>query len=207
MTTKVKAKYLFLFGILNFTFYFLIQAFISHNSYDLLTSFDLQIPLLPSFIWIYSSLIPVFIVTMLCLLKPKKVFLSALSSFFIASIILSSCYVLMPTHYPRDLWQVDDNTISGQLLEITRTIDSPGNCLPSGHNTFAWLLVLFVCASNCVKQHGWLKPAFFIWGVLISVSTLVLKQHYIADVVSGVALALLCYYFVQKVITPSLSEN
>ena len=207
MTTEAKAKYLFLFGILNFAFYFSIQSFISHNSLNLLTSLDLKIPLIPEFVWVYHSFIPVLVLTMLGLIKSKRLFLSTLASLCIATIILSSFYVFLPAQYPRELWQTESHTLSEWLLGLTRMIDGPGNCLPSGHNTFAWLLVLFVARSNCVKQYSWLKPAFFVWGVLISISTLVLKQHYVFDVISGIALATLCYYFVQKVIAPTLLEN
>ena len=170
---------MFLFGILNFVFYFGIQSFISHNSINLLTPLDMQIPFIPEFVWVYHSFIPVLIITMLGLIKSKRLFLSTLSALFIAMIILSSFYVFLPAQYPRELWQTESGTISEWLVSLTRMIDSPGNCLPSGHNTFAWLLILFVAHSSCAKQYSWLKPAFFVWGVLVSISTLVLKQHYI----------------------------
>ena len=107
-------------------------------------------------------------------------------------------YVFFPSFYPRESF-VDVSTISGWLIEITRSIDGPHNTFPSGHVTFAWLLVFFVSLSQYTRKYSWIKVLYFSWATLISISTLTLKQHFVVDVLSGLALASLSYYLGRKI--------
>ena len=186
MSARIKAKYLLLFGIFNFTLYFLIQYFITTGSYDLLTPLDIAIPLIPEFIWVYHSFVPVIALSLIMMVKSRKLFLS---------------------HYPRDQWAVSPHSASTWLVVMTRWIDGAGNCLPSAHNTFAWMLMLFMQHSFVANRYNWVKPMYVFWALLISVSTLTLKQHYIVDVLSGLAMAYFCYAFTQKFITPRLTQS
>jgi membrane-associated phospholipid phosphatase len=207
LSARVKVKYLLLFGIFNFTLYFSIQYFITTGSYDLLTPFDNAIPLIPEFIWVYHSFIPIIVLSLLTMVKSRNLFLSTLSSFAFATLLLSMFFVLVPAHYPRDQWAVSAHSASTWLVVATRWIDGAGNCLPSGHNTFAWMLMLFMQHSFAAKKYNWVKPLYVFWALLISISTLTLKQHYIVDVLSGIAMAYFCYAFTQKFVTPRLIQN
>lgn len=207
MSARIKAKYLLLFGIFNFTLYFLIQYFITTGSYDLLTPLDIAIPLIPEFIWVYHSFVPVIALSLIMMVKSRKLFLSTLSSFALATLLLSIFFVLVPAHYPRDQWAVSPHSASTWLVVMTRWIDGAGNCLPSAHNTFAWMLMLFMQHSFVANRYNWVKPMYVFWALLISVSTLTLKQHYIVDVLSGLAMAYFCYAFTQKFITPRLTQS
>jgi membrane-associated phospholipid phosphatase len=206
LSAKVKAKYLLLFGIINFILYFTIEALITTSEYDFLTPLDLKIPFIPEFIWIYHSFIPVIILSLIGLVKSKRIFLSALGAFFTAMVILSLFYVLLPSYYPRDLWPTTTDTLSDWLLNLTRAIDAPNNTLPSGHNTFCWMIAFFMIPTTCAKKYNWMLPVYFIWAGLITASTLVLKQHYIVDAISGIVLAFMCYKFAMKVIAPKIKE-
>jgi len=110
----------------------------------------------------------------------------------IATIVLSLFYIFFPSFYPRI--PIEGQTLSEQLLIFTRTIDGAHNTFPSGHVTFAWLLALCMSQTMSAKKFTWLTPTYIAWAILISVSTLVLKQHYIFDVLSGIALAIICYF-------------
>jgi len=207
LSRRIKAKYLLLFGIVNFILYFTIEALITTSEYDFLTPFDLKIPFIPEFIWVYHSFIPVLILSLIGLIKSKKIFLSALGAFFTAMVILSLFYVILPSYYPRELWPTTTDTLSDWLLNLTRAIDAPNNTLPSGHNTFCWMIAFFMIPTSCAAKYKWLVPAYFTWAVLITVSTLVLKQHYVIDAVSGIILAFMCYKFAMKIIAPKIKEN
>ena len=53
--------------------------------------------------------------------------------------------------------------------------------------------------ANFAKKHNWIQFVYIMWACLISISTLVLKQHFIVDVASGLALASLSYYLGRKI--------
>lgn len=207
MSTGAKAKYLLIFGIINFALYFTIETLIVTSEYDFLLPLDLAIPFVPSFIWIYHSFFAVIIISFIGLMKSKKIFFSCLSGFFLATAILSAFYILLPSYYPRELWPTTTDTVSDWLLNLTRAIDAPNNTLPSGHNTFSWMLAFFMTTTSCAKKYKWIVPSYFVWAVLITASTLLLKQHYIADAISGIVLAYICYHFSMKVIAPKIKEN
>ena len=197
MSVKNKFKYVLIFGLFNFITYFSIQALVTTNRFDFMTSLDTIIPLVPNFIWVYHTLLPVVMITMIALMKKRDVFFLAFFSFMLTSFILSIFYVLFPSFYPRG--GIDVACASTWLMELTRGIDSAHNTFPSGHVAFSWLLVLAVSNATYIQQRTWLKISYVIWALLISISTLVLKQHYIVDVASGIVLACLCYFFSKKI--------
>lgn len=206
MSTRIKASYLFLAFIPHFVLYLLIQSWIGTSQYNLLTAFDTKIPFMPPFVWVYHTLIPVIFLTGILLFQRKNIFFGLVTSIIFAGVVLCLFYVLFPAFYPREMF-VDTTTISGWLIEMTRVIDGPHNTFPSGHVTFAWLLVFFVNLSQYVKKHQWVRIAYFSWATLISISTLTLKQHYIVDVISGIVLASLAYFLARRLFVKEPSEQ
>ena len=75
------------------------------------------------------------------------------------------------------------------FLEITRQFDAACNTFPSGHVTFSWIIYFCARMSDNIKRTNKLIYIYLLWTILISISTLVLKQHYIFDVISGIILA------------------
>jgi len=193
MTIKAKAKYVFLTILPYIILYFLLQSALAMNTnHNLTTDLDKLIPFVPEFIWIYHSMIPIFILTTVILIEKKPVFFTAIASIIFASIIMLLFYTFFPAFYPRDVHT--EASISGFLVEVTRSIDGSNNTFPSGHVTFAWLLVFFIGLSSFAQKYKWIQFVYIIWALLISVSTLVLKQHFVVDVFSGATLAILCYF-------------
>ena len=109
----------------------------------------------------------------------------------IASVVMVLFYVFFPAPYPRDGYT--EASISGFLVELTRKIDGSCNTFPSSHVTFSWLLAFFAGLTTAAQQNRWIYPLYIFWAVLISISTVVLKQHFVLDVVSGIFLAAACY--------------
>ena len=65
-------------------------------------------------------------------------------------------------------------------------MDERWNALPSLHVTNPWLVALL-----SVKERGWsgITILFLLIAVAISISTLYVHQHYLLDVLAGMALA------------------
>ena len=204
MTRKAKTKYVVLLFLPYFIIYFLLQT-ANISGYNLLTEIDKIIPFIPEFIWIYHTLIPVFFVTTVLMIEKKNVFFSAMFSVFIASVIMIAFYVFLPAFYPRDGY--NEASLSGMVVEFTRTIDGANNTFPSAHVTFSWLLAFFAGISAYAKKNKWIKPAYLLWAFLISVSTVTLKQHFIVDVFSGIVLAVACYAFAKNMIYERVFAN
>jgi len=198
MSLGVKAKYLFLAFVPYSVLYLFFQTGILPHEYDLLIGMDTEIPFVPEFVWIYHTLIPVTAATCFILFHDKKLFSLMTYGNLAAGAVLCIFYVLIPSYYPREAY-VDTSTISGMLVELTRGIDGANNTFPSGHVTFSWLLAYFVGLSEKGKQYLSLRVAYFCWAALIAASTLTLKQHYLIDVLSGVALASIIFYISRKV--------
>ena len=199
MSNGTKVKYLTLFIIFNFISYFSIQLLFTASEYNFLISLDHSIPFVPEFVWIYHTLIPIILITMFSFVSRKEVFLSAFTAYMIASVTLSVFYILFPSFYPRESF-VDPSSVSGWLVELTRMIDGANNTFPSGHVTFSWLLAFFVGLTQYAKKYSWIKIIYYIWAILVTLSTLALKQHFIVDVLSGILLASMCYFLSKNII-------
>jgi membrane-associated phospholipid phosphatase len=206
MSTKVKAKYFFLLSIVNLALYFVVQGYVTKHELDLMTELDSAIPFMPENIWIYHSIFPVIGATMILLVKKRKVFFTTFWSCVLAMAVLNLMYVLFPSFYPRETFEI--NTISELLLDMTRNIDGANNTFPSGHVTFAWILFWGVFYSKIANTFEGLRSLYMLWAIGISLSTLVLKQHYVVDVVSGFGLAMTIFFLVKSAIESyGLYEN
>lgn len=204
MPVQSKIKYVLFFVLLNLITYFSIQALITTNEFDFTTTLDKQIPFVPEFIWAYHTLIPVIGISMVMLLKRRDVFLTTFFAFLLATLVLSLFYIFLPSFYPRTA--IVDVNLSTWLVSLTRIIDGPHNTFPSGHVTFSWLIVFAVYGSTYAKKCTWAKTAYTLWAILISISTLTLKQHYIIDVASGFLLAAICYFSIKKILMNRLQR-
>tara|TARA_R110000744_G_scaffold332401_1_gene437824 strand:- start:1 stop:621 length:621 start_codon:yes stop_codon:yes gene_type:complete len=198
MSTRVKAKYLSLFLSINLLIYFLIQNHVTRNEYDLMTELDHAIPFMPEYIWVYHSIVPVIGGATLLLLKSRKAFFTTLWSFILATVALNFFYLYFPSFYPRG--EFEPITISEIVVEVTRKIDGANNTFPSGHVCFAWLMYWGMFFSEAAEKLRGLRSLFCLWAIGISLSTLVLKQHYIIDVGSGFLLATMSFFLVKSVI-------
>jgi membrane-associated phospholipid phosphatase len=184
-----KAKYVLIWLFATSAIYFLVQFVVSH-SYSFMTPVDNLIPFVPEFIWLYHTLIPVIIITTIFSMERRDVFFNTIVALTFAAVILSIFHIIFPSFYPREV--IETSSISLWLVEITRSVDAPCNTFPSGHVTFSWIIYLSICKADCIKRTKWLRLTYLLWAVLIAASTLMLKQHYVFDVVSGLILAGLC---------------
>jgi len=73
-------------------------------------------------------------------------------------------------------------------LRLAYSLDPPYNCFPSLHVAYS-----FVSALTCYRVHRGVGAAAALWAGLIGVSTLLTKQHYVADVIVGALAAYAAY--------------
>lgn len=161
--------------------YRLIQQ-LSPGKYDLSIPLDSMIPFWPSWIWIYLSVLPFFLYAALTLNPP--LFHLTLKRVVTAHVLSYPFFMLIPSDYPRNL-ALDPDTFYGWGYGLMHSIDQPNNTFPSLHVSLTWVIM------HQLTKNG--MPAWFAYGYacVISVSTLITKQHYSVDVVGGVGIFLL----------------
>lgn len=151
---------------------------------------DLNTPFLPWSVLIYISEYFYFAFVYI-LLRDYDNINKYLYSFFLLQVVSCGIFFVFPTIYPRELFPVP--TDLPQWLQATwswlRTQDAATNCLPSLHVSSVYLSAFAFLSENRRKMF-W---TFFIWSTAIALSTLTTKQHYLADIVSGLAFSVVFY--------------
>lgn len=104
----------------------------------------------------------------------------------LAFTVLTICgmfYYFYPTVYPRPALAAEGSMLLVQwMMELIRFCDSPTNCFPSMH-----IAITSVCAYMTYPLGRKTNVLFWAWGVLVFISTLTTKQHYLVDILGGLA--------------------
>lgn len=156
---------------------------------DVTLPLDRHIPLIPWFIWPYL-LCYVFPFLPLVVVKDWHRFNKALLAILLANATAFLVYILWPIAFPHPEL---GSGLSDRILAFQFQYDfKPGaNKLPSLHVTFAWLVYL-VCRKQGLGRFR--ECLIFLTAMLISVSTLFVKQHIVLDVLAGAAWAFAAWF-------------
>lgn len=145
--------------------------------------YEAAIPFWPPMILVYS-MIYVLPLCMLVLLGKSRHFALILDSFTIIALIHFFIFLMLPVHYElRPMIQATTDPFLS-AVSFTYTMDDTTNCFPSMHVSFAFLSYFSIRRF----RPGWAK-AFFVGAIAVSLSTILVKQHYVLDVVSAIGLA------------------
>ena len=157
-----------------------------------LTWVDLNTPFIPESVLIYISEYFYFAFVYI-LLKRNDNINQYLYSFFTLQVFSCGIFLLYPTIYPRENFPIPADT-APWLTSIwiwLRHQDAATNCFPSLHVSSVYLSS-FAFITDRKKKTFWL---FFVWSTLIALSTLTTKQHYVADILSGMFLSVIFFYW------------
>src|SRR5207237_201143 len=103
-----------------------------------------------------------------------KRFIAAL---VVVQIIAYVFYILIPGHIVRPA--LDEPGFFSSVCKAIFTIDRPNTLSPSLHVANSWLIFLMLSKRPVVRG------ILLTWALLIIASTLLIKQHYVIDVISG----------------------
>ncbi|MCC6907102.1 MAG: phosphatase PAP2 family protein [Phycisphaerales bacterium] len=98
--------------------------------------------------------------------------------------IAGVCFLLLPLQLA-DV-RPDLTGVTGWSFELLKSFDRPFNMCPSLHVAYA--IVLWELYRR--RAGGWLLAVVNIWFVLIVVSVLFVRQHYLVDALAGASLAI-----------------
>src|SRR5450759_1703613 len=150
---------------------------------NLHTALDSAIPVVPIFVIPYDSLQPYIYATLiLFLLFRSKYFQSACLAMITVWFISYAFYYFLQSEVIRPVLTGTD-TFSKMVMNVYAG-DNAYNDFPSLHTSLSTILAI-----HWVKVNRPLGIVLSIWTALIVASTLLVKQHYIADMIFGLALA------------------
>lgn len=144
---------------------------------------ELNAPLVPQFIWVYLSMFVLFLLPPFFLDVPA---LQRLGKRLIAGTLLSGAVFLA---FPSRLGfsrVMPDNPLYAAIFSRIFALDLPFNNTPSLHVVFSALI-----AGALARSRRWLRWPMYAWLALICLSTLLVHQHHLADIATGLLLALL----------------
>jgi membrane-associated phospholipid phosphatase len=185
----MKRIYWALFGILSFVVpYILINNFsLSRAGYHLILPIDYMIPFVPSFVIFYMLTFVYVIVVPYIIIKDENQF-AALSLSFIFTMFLGYItFLLFPVKTVLRPENLTNGFFTG-LVKLSYLADAPGfNNFPSLH------VALSLLASLIIYQHD--KKHWWVWIMFagITLSTMLIKQHYFIDAVAGILLGIIGY--------------
>jgi len=148
---------------------------------------DRLLPLAPTWALVYGALYVFLIVLPVFVIQQEELIRRTVWAYLTVWTMSYVCFLLYPTVAPRP------DAVTGQGfavwgLRFLYDSDPPYNCFPSIHVAHS-----FVSALACYRVHRRLGTVAIVCAALVAMSTLFTKQHYVADLIAGVFLALVAY--------------
>jgi membrane-associated phospholipid phosphatase len=152
---------------------------------DVATTWDSAIPLRPVFSFLYLTVYSLFLLPFLVARSPNDLALYVMAQ--VAPLLVSyALFFLIPVAFPHP--PVPATDFLSWVLNQIYSGDTPANCYPSTHCSTGTVAALMLYRLD--RRLG----AFgFITATGLAFATLYTHQHYIADVVAGVALGAVAY--------------
>ncbi len=180
--------------------FFITEAIVTDNYWVSYMSIDDKIPflegfLIPYYIW-YPFMGVMGVYLLFCDGKAFKKFMSFIGISFMTAIVFFLIFPngqnLRPEIFERD--NIFTRAIAGLYIADTNT-----NVLPSLHVVGSFAVPF--AAQNCKKLNKpWLIIILYAIAILISLSTVFIKQHSLLDVIVAVPYSVAFYFLVYKVI-------
>jgi membrane-associated phospholipid phosphatase len=159
------------------------------ETYPLYLQAELRIPLVPEFFWIYISMYGLFLLPPFFLNQEQLKRLG--KQLVVVTIVSGVIFLLIPTQLGFERIEPQDSFYKNLFAQLF-SIDLPHNLVPSLHVVFSAVIALAVLEGI---SHSGVKIALLLWLGLLCMSTLLVHQHHLLDVGSGLLIAVLSYYY------------
>jgi len=160
------------------------------NRHALYWDWELAIPFVPWMIWGYASMLVLFLFPVFQLDTQR---IHRLGMQLIVAILLATgCFLIFPAElgFSRALPEGGYQAVYRFIFMI----DYPYNLVPSLHIVFSSLIILALLET---ATPSW-KPIYLAWLVIIGVSVILVHQHHLLDVASGLLLALFSRFIIGR---------
>ncbi|MGH8494213.1 MAG: phosphatase PAP2 family protein [Moraxellaceae bacterium] len=154
-------------------------------------AWELTIPLFPRMIWVYHSILLLFLVPMFLLTREQ---VSAIGRAFACVTLLGGlCFLLFPgvAGFTR-VDYANESGLQALAFSILYHADNVHNVMPSLHVAYCTLVILAI-----QKQLEARKIRLLFWGWLLAIvtSTVLVHQHHLIDLPTGAILGYAGYRF------------
>jgi membrane-associated phospholipid phosphatase len=154
------------------------------------TALDSYIPIIPIFLipyCLYYLLLPLpFWLAHKQKSGQQYLFVVAVT-FFVAATICNLIFIVFPTEIMRP--PVNGSGLMAEAVRYLHTIDGSVALLPSGHVTYSLLAAMITMQFN--RPLGYVA---WVIAILVMPATVLIKQHYVVDILGGIIVALFAYF-------------
>lgn len=163
---------------------------------------DGLLPMLPAWALVYGALYAFLILLPILVIQREELIRRTVQAYLAIWITAYAIFLLFPTAAPRPE-QVAGDGFAAWGLRFLYAADPPYNCFPSIHVAHS-----FVSALACYRLHRRLGFMALACAALVALSTLFTRQHYVADLIAGIVLAVAAYVaFLRGFARPAPSES
>lgn len=165
------------------------------HRYDFTLPLDEQIPFVPFFLLFYVLAYVQWVGSYIghCRLGVEPCY-RMVAADLIAKLICLLFFLFLPTQMTRP--EITGDGFWEQGVALIYAIDRPINLLPSVHCLESWMC--FRTAMQLPKKNGWYITAQGVLTVLVLASTVLIKQHLVLDIPTGVLIAEVGYQLANR---------
>lgn len=152
-------------------------------SFNVSFRFETNIPFIPIFILGYG-IVYLSVLGLYFIIRDEREYKRTIIALFMLVTIHYIFFLLIPV---KMTMRPEFNASSSLMLFITKTyytIDKPFNCFPSLHVSYTFLGAFLLYNYKRLWSYF-----YFILAIIVAVSVILVKQHYVADVVVGIITA------------------
>jgi membrane-associated phospholipid phosphatase len=128
------------------------------------------------------------------ILRTRTEFRAVIAALAVATGIAGICFLLIPAELAFPPVQASELGMWAPLFRFADAVNLTYNLLPSLHVT----LTVVCVAAFSTRIEGVGRTLLWMWAGAVALSTLLIHQHHLLDVLSGWALALLCFKYVYE---------
>ncbi|WP_347708642.1 phosphatase PAP2 family protein [Clostridium sp. D53t1_180928_C8] len=173
---------------------YILASLLAKNGHDLTIALDKIIPFKSIFIIPYVYWYIYIIIGFLFILMNSRIdYMRLFISFLIGMCVCYAVYYIYPTEITRPI--ISNSNILNNLVNGIYLADKPVNCFPSLHVLTTYFIMRYTKYENSRKKFYYTQ----VIGILIILSTLFIKQHFVVDVIGGILLGEITILLVKKI--------
>lgn len=173
-----------IFGVYQFYFWCQRQRWVKVRRFHFRA--DEAIPFWPTWAWVYLAFYYPAILYLNLIAKSPHHFNHIVASFLILLFMHMLIFLLFPVETPPHWRTVRPNRpLSERFMRFAQRIDDSTNCFPSMHVSVATLAA--------IHAHAALGLWAYLFPVVIAISCVFTKQHYLVDLPFGALLGVIAY--------------